>query len=68
MPSEGVAALHAELAARDPAAAARLRPGDRARVTRALEVVLATGRSMLDWHEENKPATVDLGARRQKSF
>jgi tRNA dimethylallyltransferase len=58
--SEGVAALHAELTARDPAAAARLPPGDRARVTRALEVVLATGRSLLDWHEENKPAGVDL--------
>jgi tRNA dimethylallyltransferase len=58
--SEGVAALHAELTARDPAAAARLPPGDRARVTRALEVVLATGRSLLDWHEENNPAGVDL--------
>jgi tRNA dimethylallyltransferase len=57
---EGVAALHAELAVRDPAAAAQLRPADRARVTRALEVVLATGRSILDWHEENKPATIDL--------
>ena len=58
--SEGVGALHAELTARDPAAAARLPSGDRARVTRALEVVLATGRSLLDWHEENKPAGVDL--------
>ena len=57
---KGVAALHADLTARDPAAAARLRPGDRARVTRALEVVQATGRSILDWHEENKPATIDL--------
>jgi len=56
---EGVAALHAELKIRDPAAAARLKPGDRARVTRALEVVLATGRSLLDWHEENKPASLD---------
>ena len=45
---EGVAALHAELAVRDPGAAAQLRPADRARVTRALEVVLATGRSILD--------------------
>ena len=60
--SEGAAALHAALAARDPAAAARLRPNDRARVSRALEVVLATGRSLLDWHEENKPASVDLAA------
>jgi tRNA dimethylallyltransferase len=58
--SEGSAALHAELTSRDPGAAARLRPGDRARVTRALEVVLATGRSLHDWHEENKSACVDL--------
>ncbi len=57
---EGVAALHADLATRDPAAAARLMPGDRARISRALEVVLATGRSILDWHGENKPATIDL--------
>mgnify|MGYP001251468475 CR=1 FL=1 len=64
---DGVAALHAELTARDPAAAARLMPGDRARVTRALEVVLATGRSLLDWHDENKPASVDL-ARGAKVF
>jgi tRNA dimethylallyltransferase len=57
---EGAAALHAELVVRDPAAAARLPPGDRARVTRALEVVLATSRSILDWHDDNKPASVDL--------
>ena len=57
--SDGVAALHAELKWRDPAAAARLMPGDRARITRALEVVLATGRSLLDWHDDNKPPGVD---------
>ena len=65
--SEGVAALHAELVARDPAAAARLRASDRARVSRALEVVLATGRSILDWHGDNKPASVEL-ARAAKVF
>jgi tRNA dimethylallyltransferase len=27
-------------------------PGDRSRITRALEVVLATGRSLTDWHRE----------------
>ena len=58
--NEGIAALHVELKERDPAAAARLMPGDRARITRALEVVLATGRSLLDWHEEgNKPPPLD---------
>jgi len=57
--SDGVAALHAELKWRDPAAAARLMPGDRSRITRALEVVLATGRSLLNWHEDNRPASLD---------
>jgi tRNA dimethylallyltransferase len=57
--NDGVAALHAELTRCDPAAAERLMPGDRARVTRALEVVLATGRSLLLWHDENMPAGVD---------
>jgi tRNA dimethylallyltransferase len=65
--SDGVAALHAELKVRDPAAAARLMPGDRARVTRALEVVLATGRSLFDWHEDNKPPGLDA-ARAAKIF
>ena len=57
---EGVAALHAELVRHDPAAAERLRPGDRSRVSRALEVVLATGRSLLEWHERGMPAAVNL--------
>ena len=57
--SDGVEALHADLTRRDPAAAARLMAGDRARVTRALEVILATGRSILQWHEANMPACVD---------
>jgi tRNA dimethylallyltransferase len=58
--AEGVAALHAELSERDPATAARLKPGDRARITRALEVLLATGRSLTAWHADNTPARVDL--------
>src|SRR5512139_1890162 len=49
---EGIAPLYAELSDRDPATAQRLRPGDRARITRALEVVLATGRSLTDWHRD----------------
>ncbi len=65
--SDGVAALHAELKWRDPAAAARLMPGDRARISRALEVVLATGRSLLDWHDDNKPVGLDA-ARAAKVF
>ncbi len=41
--------LHAALAMRDPAMAARLNPADLARLQRALEVFVATGRSLLDW-------------------
>jgi tRNA dimethylallyltransferase len=49
---DGVASLYAELIARDPVTAARLMPLDRSRIARALEVVLATGRSISDWHGE----------------
>jgi tRNA dimethylallyltransferase len=56
---EGPSALHDELARLDPSAAARLNRGDRARVSRALEVMLATGRSIFDWQIEPKPADVD---------
>jgi tRNA dimethylallyltransferase len=52
---DGVEALHAELAQRDPAVAERLKPRDRTRIARALEVVEATGRSLLDWHREGLP-------------
>ena len=37
----------------------RLMPGDRSRITRALEVVLATGRSLADWHREGMPPSLD---------
>jgi tRNA dimethylallyltransferase len=57
--ADGVAPLYAELMQRDPATAARLMPGDRSRITRALEVVLATGRSLADWHREGMPPSVD---------
>ena len=57
--AEGAAALHAELARRDPAMAARLKPGDRMRIARALEVLEATGRSLADWHREGLPAILD---------
>jgi tRNA dimethylallyltransferase len=57
---EGAPALHAELSRRDPAAAARLMPGDRSRVTRALEVVLATGRPLKEWQEDEAPAILDI--------
>jgi tRNA dimethylallyltransferase len=55
---EGILGLHAELQRRDPASAQRLMPRDRARITRALEVVLATGRPLSDWHRQNIPPEV----------
>lgn len=51
----GIAALHAELARRDPVTAARLTPADRVRVARALEVLEATGRSLTEWHGTGTP-------------
>ncbi len=45
--------LHSALAKRDPEMAARLNPSDRPRLQRALEVVEATGRSLLDWRRES---------------
>ncbi|HET7850205.1 MAG TPA: tRNA (adenosine(37)-N6)-dimethylallyltransferase MiaA [Pseudolabrys sp.] len=57
---EGVAPLYAELQQRDPQTAGRLMPNDRSRITRALEVIVATGRSISDWHREGMPPLVDV--------
>ena len=48
----GWPALHAELAAVDPAAAARIRPADRQRILRALEVHRLSGRPISDWQQD----------------
>jgi tRNA dimethylallyltransferase len=58
----GVEALHAELGARDPVSAERLKPRDRTRIARALEVVEATGRSLTDWHRDGLPPLLPPGA------
>ena len=58
---DGVEALHAELARRDPVSAERLKPRDRTRIARALEVVEATGRSLTDWHREGLPPILPQG-------
>lgn len=65
--ASGPAALHAELACRDPVAAASLRPADRTRIARALEVVEATERSITDWRREGLPPLLDT-ARIAKIF
>jgi tRNA dimethylallyltransferase len=48
-------ALHDELARCDPAMAERLRPSDRMRIMRALEVFRATGRSLASFQGEREP-------------
>ncbi|SDD14453.1 tRNA dimethylallyltransferase [Aquimonas voraii] len=48
----GWAALHAELAQVDPEAAARIRPSDPQRITRALEVWRVSGRAISAWQRE----------------
>jgi tRNA dimethylallyltransferase len=56
---ETPAEMHAELTRFDPAMAARIRPGDRMRIARALEVFQATGRSLADWHGEGTVPILD---------
>jgi tRNA dimethylallyltransferase len=63
----GVAALHDELACRDPVSAARLKPADRVRIARAIEVLEATGRTITDWHRDGLPPLLG-GARIAKVF
>jgi tRNA dimethylallyltransferase len=57
----GVEALHADLRERDPDSAARLKPRDRSRIARALEVIEATGRSLTDWHRDGLPPLLPPG-------
>jgi tRNA dimethylallyltransferase len=54
--SVGWPALHAELAARDPEAAARIRPADGQRIQRALEVLELTGERISDLQRLARPA------------
>jgi tRNA dimethylallyltransferase len=56
---EGAPALHAELMRLDPTTAQRVTANDRSRISRALEVVLATGRALSDWHREGLPPLMD---------
>ncbi|GAB2659261.1 tRNA (adenosine(37)-N6)-dimethylallyltransferase MiaA [Arenimonas aestuarii] len=47
----GWPALHAQMAAIDPAAGLRIKPGDSQRITRALEVWRLSGRPISDWQQ-----------------
>jgi tRNA dimethylallyltransferase len=64
---EGAPKLHAELMTLDPATARRITVNDRARISRALEVALATGRPLSYWHREGLPPPIDP-ARTAKVF
>jgi len=52
---EGLAAILEELKVRDPETAGRLKPADRQRIQRALEVVLATGTPLSTWIRRRSP-------------
>lgn len=57
----GVPVLHAELALRDAEGAALLKPTDRTRVMRALEVLEATGTPLRHWQRERvEPPLIQL--------
>lgn len=52
--AEGSAALYRVLQERDPAYADKIHPNDRQRITRALEVAEATGKTFSAWHAQGK--------------
>ena len=58
--AQGWAALHAELAQVDPAAAARIHPTDAQRIQRALEVYRLSGRPISDWQRNAQGARLPV--------
>lgn len=52
----GEHAFRDALAALDPAAAARIAPGDRQRLVRAMEVAIGTKRPLTAWNADTRPA------------
>jgi tRNA dimethylallyltransferase len=58
----GWSALHGELAASDPEAAARIQPADGQRIQRALEVLELTGERMSQLQARTEPSPVPLAA------
>lgn len=53
--------LHTELTVCDPVTAARLKPNDRQRILRALEVHAATGRSLASFQSQRGAPVLDAG-------
>jgi tRNA dimethylallyltransferase len=56
----GAPEMHKRLTARDPATAAKLKPGDRQRIARAWEVLQATGTPLSAW--QSRPGAPALAA------
>lgn len=56
---EGIEALYDELVRLDPELAQKLKPADRQRITRALEVVDATGQSIVHFQHEKGDVIID---------
>lgn len=52
--AQGTQANRGELEKLDPGAAARLSPADTIRIARALEVILATGRTLIEWQDKRE--------------
>lgn len=57
---QGWPAMHAELEQVDPAAAARIKPNDRQRIQRALEVYRVSGRPLSEWQAASAPVRDDI--------
>ena len=58
--ARGWPAMHEELAAVDPASAARINPNDSQRIQRALEVYRISAKPLSDWHASGHPPRDDL--------
>jgi tRNA dimethylallyltransferase len=61
---EGSSRLHRILTERDPEVAKRLKAGDGQRIVRALEVLEASGRSIIAWQARNAPPLIDRASAR----
>ena len=62
---QGAEKLHAILSRKDPLAASSLRPTDSQRIVRALEVIDASGRSIIEWQKETGRPLINGDAARK---
>lgn len=65
MEAEGATKLYEILVKKDPAMAATLKPADSQRITRALEVFDATGKSLLEWQKPTGKPLIDSNKARK---